>query len=79
MTPAELEGRVDELARVHAGPAFVEAVRALAAELDEERRAALGRILLDRAGDGAGFEELERARERRWRLFRRLAGESRAR
>ena len=70
MTRAELENRVEALARAHTGQEFVEAVQALAAPLDDETRVVLGDVLLARAGDGSGFEALARARERRWRWLR---------
>ena len=78
MTRAELEAHVDELARVHEGAAFVEAVRVLAAGLDDERRRVLAAVLLDRASDGDSFDALARARARRWRLFRWPADQARS-
>ena len=47
---AELSRRVDELARIHSGRAFAEAIRAYSEELDEEAREELQQVLLERAG-----------------------------
>jgi predicted transcriptional regulator len=49
VTRDEIAARVDELADAHSGPDFVAAVEALADELDQEERDALGAVLLERA------------------------------
>jgi hypothetical protein len=46
---AELERRVDELARDHAGRAFAKAVQAYFDELDPESQEELRSVLLERA------------------------------
>jgi hypothetical protein len=63
--------RVDQLVREHAGAAFIRAVEGFAAELDEEGRALLGEILLERAGEGGALDYglLRRIDEPRWNLF----------
>ena len=67
MRPArtELELRVDELAAEHSGPAFAEAIQALAADLDGEETTLLQDILVRRA---ANFDQavMERVDARGW-------------
>ena len=46
---AELEQRVDGLAAEHSGQEFADAVAAYAKELDDEERAELEAVLLERA------------------------------
>jgi hypothetical protein len=59
MTRAQIEARVDELARERA--TFVAEVRRLAAQLDPDGREILGEVLLARAdGEGAFTDALER-------------------
>ncbi len=67
-TRAELERRIDELAKHHSGRDFAEAVRAYAATLDEEAREELKQVVLERAAD---FDQaiMERVDARGW--FRR--------
>ena len=48
-TRPALEARVAKLAEEHEGEKLVEAVREFGAQLDEEERELLGRILLERA------------------------------
>lgn len=59
------------LAAEHEGPAFVEAVQRFAAELGEEEREELGRVLLARAPERGGFDYglVRRIDEPRWKLF----------
>ena len=45
----ELEAHLERLAGEHEGPAFVEAVRRFAAQLDGEERDVVARLLLARA------------------------------
>ena len=68
MTRADVTRRVDELAEAHSGRAFADAVQAYAAELDEESREELKRVLLER---GANLDQaiMERVDARGW--FRR--------
>jgi hypothetical protein len=72
---AELERRVDELAREHSGEAFAEAVRVYSKELDEDARTELKAVLLLRA---RAFEEAvqDRVEARGWfrRTFDRIDG-----
>jgi hypothetical protein len=65
---AELERRVDDLARQHSGLAFAEAIKALAAELNGDEKELLQQILIER---GASFDQavMERVDARGW--FRR--------
>ena len=51
MTRAEIAQRVDELAAEHSGPAFVEAIQAYSATLDEESQEVLKQIVLERAAN----------------------------
>jgi hypothetical protein len=62
---AELERRVDELAERHSGPAFADAVKELAAELDTGDGELLKEILLER---GANFDQavMDRVDARGW-------------
>ena len=62
---AELERRVDELAREHSGRAFAEAIRAYSASLDERVQEELKQILLERA---ANFDQavMDRVDARGW-------------
>ena len=77
----EIGARVDALALAHEGDDFVTAVRDLADELDDEGKAALQQVLLERAADEEDFQQAVRQRfaekgwtrrtlaklERRWR------------
>lgn len=65
---AEVERRVDELARQHSGRDFAEAIRTYAATLDEAAQEGLKQVLLGRAAD---FDQaiMERVDARGW--FRR--------
>lgn len=77
----EIGARVDALALAHEGDDFVTAVRDLADELDDEGKAALQQVLLERAADEEDFQKAVRQRfaekgwtrrtlaklERRWR------------
>jgi len=65
---ADLERRVDELARQHSGRAFAEAIRAYSATLDAHAQEELKQVLLERA---AGFDQaiMDRLDARGW--FRR--------
>jgi len=77
----EIGARVDALALAHEGDDFVTAVRELAGELDDEGKAALQQVLLERAADEEDFQKAVRQRfaekgwtrrtlaklERRWR------------
>ena len=67
-TKQEMEARVDALSQAHTGDEFVAAARRLAAELDDDDRALLERVLLERAADEADFQEALRQRvaERGW-------------
>ncbi|MDQ3873940.1 MAG: hypothetical protein M3322_00090 [Actinomycetota bacterium] len=71
-TRSALAVRVTVLAAEHEGDAFVEAVAELAGTLSEDERAALGEILLERAGaEGAYRDALERRiDEPRWWFLR---------
>ena len=62
---AEVERRVDELAERHSGPAFAEAVKALAADLDGDDRELLKEVLLER---GASLDQamMDRVDARGW-------------
>lgn len=68
MTRAELERRVDELAEVHSGRAFADAIRTFSAGLDAPAQELLKEVLLERAAD---FDQavMERVEARGW--FRR--------
>ena len=48
---AEVERRVDELAGLHSGRDFADAIRAYSATLDEPAREELKQVLLERAAD----------------------------
>jgi hypothetical protein len=48
---ADLELRVDELAGQHTGPAFADAIKALAAGLNGDEEELLKEILLERGGN----------------------------
>jgi CHASE3 domain sensor protein len=65
---AELERRVDELARQHSGRDFADAIRAYSATLDDEAQEELKQVLLERAAD---FDQaiMDRVDARGW--FRR--------
>jgi hypothetical protein len=69
VTRAELEQRVDELAREHGGPAFAAAVKELSDSLPAGEQAELREILLERAGEGR-MDVLGDVATRRW--WRRL-------
>jgi len=64
----EIGARVDALALTHEGDDFVVAVSKLADELDEEEKAALQQILLERAADEEDFQKAVRQRfaEKGW-------------
>jgi HEAT repeat protein len=64
----EIGARVDALALAHEGDDFVAAVRRLADELDEEDKAALRQVLLERAADEEDFQKAVRQRfaEKGW-------------
>ena len=51
MSRAEIAHRVDELASEHSGPAFVEAIQAYSATLDEASQEELKEIVLKRAAN----------------------------
>jgi HEAT repeats len=77
----EIGARVDALALAHEGDEFVTAVRELSDQLDDEGKAALQQVLLERAADEEDFQKAVRRRfaekgwtrrtlaklERRWR------------
>ncbi|HXV57620.1 MAG TPA: hypothetical protein VD704_07120 [Gaiellaceae bacterium] len=67
-TKEEIGARVDALANVHEGDAFVEAVRELADELGPEGKPLLHQVLLERAADEEDFQQAVRRRfaERGW-------------
>ena len=62
---ADLEWRVDELARLHSGRAFADSIKALAAELNGDEKELLQQILLER---GATFDQavMDRVDARGW-------------
>ena len=62
---ADLEQRVDELAEQHTGPAFADAIKALAAGLNGDENDLLKEILLER---GANFDKalMDRVDARGW-------------
>jgi len=62
---AALEWRVDELAQLHSGQAFADAIKELAAELNGDEEELLKEILLER---GATFDQavMERVDARGW-------------
>jgi hypothetical protein len=62
---ADLERRVDELAELHSGEAFANAIKALAGELNGHEAELLKKILLER---GANFDKavMERVDARGW-------------
>ena len=64
----EIGARVDALALAHEGDDFVTAVRDLADELDDEGKAALQQVLLERAADEEDFQKAVRQRfaEKGW-------------
>jgi hypothetical protein len=64
----EIGARVDALALAHEGDDFVTAVRELADELDDEGKAALRQVLLERAADEEDFQKAVRRRfaEKGW-------------
>ena len=68
MNRAELEWRVDDLAELHSGQAFADAIKALAADLNGDEKELLQQILLER---GANFDKavMDRVDARGW--FRR--------
>ncbi|MDQ3067590.1 MAG: hypothetical protein M3R12_10645 [Actinomycetota bacterium] len=68
MSRGEVEQRVDRLAEEHSGPAFADAIKALAAELDGDDAEWLRQIVLERA---ANFDQavMDRVDARGW--FRR--------
>jgi HEAT repeats len=72
----EIGARVDALALAHEGDDFVTAVRKLANELDDEGKAALQQVLLERAADEEDFQKAVRQRfaEKGWtrRTFAKL-------
>jgi HEAT repeats len=72
----EIGARVDALALAHEGDDFVTAVRNLADELDDEGKAALQQVLLERAADEEDFQKAVRQRfaEKGWtrRTFAKL-------
>jgi hypothetical protein len=72
----EIGARVDALALAHEGDDFVTAVRDLADELDDEGKAALQQVLLERAADEEDFQKAVRQRiaEKGWtrRTFAKL-------
>ena len=65
MDRADLELRVDELAGQHTGPAFADAIKALAAGLNGDEEELLKEILLER---GANFDKalIDRVDARGW-------------
>ena len=71
-TRSALAVRVSALAARHEGAAFVEAVAAFAGTLNEDDRALLGEVLLERAEDEGTYRyALERRiDEPRWRFLR---------
>jgi hypothetical protein len=62
---ADLERRVDELAELHSGDAFADAIKTLAADLNGDEAEHLKEILLER---GANFDQavMERVDARGW-------------
>ena len=64
----EIGARVDALALAHEGDDFVRAVRGLNDELDDEGKAALQQVLLERAADEEDFQKAVRQRfaEKGW-------------
>jgi hypothetical protein len=62
---AELELRVDELARHHSGRDFADAIKALAGELNGDEKELLQEVLLER---GARFDQavMDRVDTRGW-------------
>jgi hypothetical protein len=64
----EIGARIDALALAHEGDEFVAAVRELADELDDEGKAALRQVLLERAADEEDFQKAVRRRfaEKGW-------------
>jgi hypothetical protein len=62
---AEISRRVDELAEQHSGRAFADAVHAYSEELDEDARAELKEVLVERSG-GLDQAVMERVDARGW-------------
>jgi len=62
---ADLEWRVDELAEQHSGPAFADAIKALAAGLNGDEVELLKQILLER-GATADQALMDRVDARGW-------------
>ena len=62
---ADLERKVDELAEQHSGQAFADAIKALAAGLNDDEQELLKEILLER---GANFDKavMDRVDARGW-------------
>lgn len=67
-TRAALAARVDALAEEQSGPALVESVQRLAAELRDDEREVLGQVLLERARREGAFDDavMERVEARGW-------------
>ena len=67
----QLSERLDGLAAEYEGVAFVDAVKQLAAELDDDDRAVLGELLVARADERGGLDSglVRRIDEPRWKLF----------
>ena len=78
MDRVDLERRVDELAALHSGQAFADAIKALAANLSGYEAELLKEILLER---GANFDQavMDRVDARGWfqRQWDKASGESR--
>ena len=68
----ELAARLDEAVAGREGRELVDAVRDLAEGLDDEERAELGRLLLERAGEQGSFDYglIRRIQEPYLQLFR---------
>ena len=73
----ELSARIDELAVEQDGADFVNAVERFAAGLDDEERAVLGELLVERAEERGGLDYglIRRIDEPRWKLFGRRPDE----
>lgn len=65
MDRADVERRVDELAELHSGAAFADAIKTLAADLNGDEAELLKEVLLER---GASFDQavMERVDARGW-------------
>ena len=65
MDRADVERRVDELAELHSGAAFADAIKTFAADLNGDEAELLKEILLER---GASFDQavMERVDARGW-------------